>query len=121
MAAIAVFNFTGDYALHQGSDFDVVLNLLQDDGVTPVDVTGLSFEAQARQDYADVAASVVFTFVVTVIDIPTAALLFHVDHSVLAAISSPLEGKWDCESTNGVNRKRRIQGTWAITREVTRT
>lgn len=120
--AIPVINFTGDDAIIQGSTFEKLIQLL-DNQVPPQpigDITGKGFRAHLRADVADVTPALIADLHGTVVNGPAAIVRVRLSPAETEAIKTPLTGKWDGELYDALDVERVVGGTWELSREVTR-
>ena len=110
-----------DFTVDQGTDFKLELTY-KDDTETPIDLTGTTFQGQARAKYTD--AEPAFTFVFTLLDQTTNP--GRVDVTLPKASTQSLTLKidtqyfYDFESTLAGNTSRDIQGVITISPEATK-
>lgn len=121
---------THNFIAEQGVTFNETLTYLAPDGVTPIDLTGMTGRMQVRDSYGastpilDLTTAnggIILGGVLGTVQILIAA-------SVMSALTVPdigsdhptLFGYYDIELVNGLVVTRLVQGTFNITREITR-
>ena len=75
-----------DICILQNQTFDLPFILLDDDGLTPIDITGWTFTGSIKQSYSDVTPLVFFTS--SIVSVPSASILMHL----------PAESTWGLNS-----------------------
>jgi hypothetical protein len=122
---------TYNLVLQQGSAFELTVQIKTQPtpgaALEPLDLAGLTAEAQIRSDFA--AASVLVTPQITVVDAAAGIIKLSLTTAQCAALVATAAragqrqvafGVWDLELIEGAERVRAIQGTVELSREVTR-
>lgn len=109
-----------DIVVEQGATFDLVVDLLDEDGHPRTDLGGYTGAMQIRtSDASDASdATLLGTASVTVDDVNSQAVATITDTDTRGY--SWTAGRWDLEITNGSRTERIATGNASLRREVTR-
>lgn len=103
-----------DIEVEQGITFELAVEELDDDGVTPRDLSGYTGAMQIRpSEDSDVVLAT------AVVELSTGLVLATIDDAVTATYTWRV-GVYDLEITNGSRTDRIARGTARLTRQVTR-
>lgn len=108
-----------DLKIYRGDTVEPILfELLQDDEITPINISGWTFAAQIREKQDDTAVVAAFTAVIT--DAPNGRFTLEMS-AVLTDLLPKKTCVWDCQRTLPNGKKRTIvAGKVFTTRDVTK-
>jgi len=107
-------------AIYQGDDYSQRVSFVEPDG-TPIDVTGLTFTAQLRADYADVAPVPLAELECVLTDAELGELVLSLDHALTETLPTEDVLRWDLQATDAAGEVTTyLAGTVKVSAEVTR-
>lgn len=107
-------------AIYQGDDYAQSVLFVTGEGA-PFDISGLTFSAQIRADYADAAPVTLAELTCTVVDPDTGELTITLDHEVTESLPTTDPLRWDLQSADPTGEVfTYLAGTVKVTAEVTR-
>lgn len=105
--------------IEQGTDFDLLVTLINPQTKLPIDLSGYTFQAQIRESYQ--STSIVQTFTIDNTNYATGKILMKLTNAETSALKGEKTFFYDLEGTDLLSKKFRvIQGTVYISPEVTR-